>query len=335
MLFLSIIVPTYNSDNNIVPLIRSLNRLTKNKHIEVLYIDDGSTDETVHLLNSKIENPERTKVIRLSHGGVSKARNTGIRYAKGKYISFIDSDDNIIFKKYLKIMEKYLKNEKYDIINVSEQIKNCHNHIEITEEEQKKKLVAAMVGIDNAFDKYEYLQMPWSKFFRTELLRKENILFDKKLKIGEDGFFNCDAIFKAKKIFFLKEQIYIYNYNQGSAMHKKVDYDFVIDNTYREKIINKLYKERKISIDVRNYYIIQIILSNYVRFFSTEIKNKQYREIEKYQRQILRKFLKNKNIQENLTSHQLIMIYVISVFKVPLNLRIIRILTKLGMILKK
>src|SRR5699024_2040833 len=96
---ITIVIPMYNVENSIERLIISISKAFKNQEslVEVLAIDDGSTDKTVKIFE-KLQKKNKAlalKLIRNSHGGVSKARNTGIKYSTGKYVTFVDSDDEL------------------------------------------------------------------------------------------------------------------------------------------------------------------------------------------------------------------------------------------------
>ena len=88
----SIVIPVYNVENFVKDTLSSVCNQTY-KNIEIICVDDGSTDNSLSVLNFYSEKDKRIKVLSQSNSGVSAARNNGIRAAEGEYICFLDSDD--------------------------------------------------------------------------------------------------------------------------------------------------------------------------------------------------------------------------------------------------
>lgn len=120
---LSIIVPVYNEEKHIKSCLDSLNEQTM-KGFEIIVVNDGSSDNTEQIILEYIKEHSETNIIYLKkeNGGLSSARNYGVTYAKGKYISFIDSDD-YIKKDLYKNLEKYMDKE-IDLIKFKMQTVN-------------------------------------------------------------------------------------------------------------------------------------------------------------------------------------------------------------------
>ena len=115
MIDISVIVPVFNSEKTLNRCLDSiLNQTFKN--FEVICVNDGSQDNSGQILNEYKMKDERIKVIEQKNKGLSGARNTGINLAKGKYVTFIDSDDWIEINTFEKIKENIDK--KYDVIRI-------------------------------------------------------------------------------------------------------------------------------------------------------------------------------------------------------------------------
>ena len=106
---ISVVVPVYNVEKYLKECIDSIINQTL-EDIEIICVNDGSTDSSLEILNNFAEQDNRIKVITQSNQGLSAARNTGIKYANGEYISFIDSDDYIDTSLY-ETLVKYLPAE--------------------------------------------------------------------------------------------------------------------------------------------------------------------------------------------------------------------------------
>lgn len=88
----SIIIPVYNSSKYIEETIKSIEKQTYNNY-EAIFIDDGSCDNSVEIIEKYIAQNSKIRLIKISHKGVSEARNIGIREASGRFLTFLDSDD--------------------------------------------------------------------------------------------------------------------------------------------------------------------------------------------------------------------------------------------------
>lgn len=108
MIKLSIIVPIYNAQNHLKKCIESIINQTE-KDIEIILIDDGSTDDSLKICNEYQRKDFRINVIHQNNSGVSIARNQGIKIAKGEYIGFVDSDDWIDLDMFKRLLEEAKK----------------------------------------------------------------------------------------------------------------------------------------------------------------------------------------------------------------------------------
>lgn len=111
---ISVIVPVYNTEKYIKKCIRSIIEQTL-KEIEIIIVNDGSKDKSLEIIKDLMKQDRRIKLINKENEGVSSARNSGIKMAKGKYIQFIDSDD-WIEKEFLEKMYDFAEKENVDIV---------------------------------------------------------------------------------------------------------------------------------------------------------------------------------------------------------------------------
>ncbi len=176
---ISVIIPMYNAEPFIERCVRSvLNGIYQN--IEILCIDDGSTDGTLDLVRHLRDEDKRIIVLEQDHAGVSAARNHGLRKAKGNYIAFIDSDD-WVSPDYLSLMAEIAEEKNVDIVNCGffgvnavpkKQFEdNAEYQIQpITEKRKNKDLVTHV----------------WSALYRREICPQ----FNEEVLVGEDLLFN-------------------------------------------------------------------------------------------------------------------------------------------------
>lgn len=214
------VVPCYNVSKTIKRCINSIKKQTY-KELEVILVDDGSTDNTKNVIKDNI-NDARFKYFYKKNGGLSSARNYGLEKAKGKYICFIDSDD-YIEKDYVQELYNSIKENNSDI-SVCWFNRVYENKININKIE------------DNP---YCFLRFPaaWNKMYKTELFRKNNILYPLGKWYEDLGTFP-KLMFISDKISVVNKPLYNYIQNSSSIMH-----------TYDDRI----YQIYDILEDIENY----------------------------------------------------------------------------------
>lgn len=252
---ISVIVPVYNVQAYLTNCINSiLNQSYKN--IEIILVDDGSTDESSSICDSYVKKDNRIKVIHKENGGLSDARNIGIKSAKGKYITFVDSDD-YLDENYVKALYILITKNNSDIAcsgmkrtdSLNDKIVNKNEKINIYNSIHAIKEILYQRNIDNSAP---------SKLFKKNLF--ENILFP----VGY-AFEDLDTMYKlflqANKIVSTTNNYYLYYQRQGSILHTVKDKTIndlltIIDNM-NKNLIN--YSELKAPLMARtlnaNFYI--------------------------------------------------------------------------------
>ncbi|MBR5223559.1 MAG: glycosyltransferase [Clostridia bacterium] len=201
----SIIIPVYNVENELARCIDSIINQTMH-NFEVILVDDGSPDNCPQICDEYAEKYNYITVIHKENGGVSSARNAGIKIANGKYIWFIDSDD-YIEPNSIEIISSFLKDNDYDFLEFN-----------------LKTALSGQVEDFNEFLMSYYFKCgitasPCDKIFKTSLIRDNNIEYDTDEKIGEDHIFNMCYYRVIKTFVFITDSLYHYVYRAGSAMN--------------------------------------------------------------------------------------------------------------------
>lgn len=209
---ISVIVPFFNSEKTLGFCIDSITNQTYKK-IELLLIDDGSKDASVVICNKYIEKDKRITLIKKDNGGVSSARNLGIKNAKGKYIIFVDSDDTLSPDHISTLLETLNKTNSdvaicnYNICSDNKRIKNkfcC-----INEKDLKGDISQDYYYIDHL------LMSPCLAVYKLEIIKENQILFDPKFSYGEDHLFNLMYWLFIDKYCYTNH--YTYNYFKGNT----------------------------------------------------------------------------------------------------------------------
>ncbi|WP_342042527.1 glycosyltransferase [Bacillus sp. OTU2372] len=220
----SIIVPIYNVEKYLSRCLDSLLAQTL-KEIEIIAINDGSSDNSLEILKMYGLKDSRIKVINKLNGGVSSARNVGIQHAIGEFIGFVDPDDWVDHDMY-EVMYKNAVSQKADIVMCS-YVREFENHSKIKnfklpakirylDEEVKLKVLRRLIGpLNEEMANPELLDAwgtVWSKIYRTEIIKYHHLSFIDLNKIGtnEDTLFNIEAVYYANCFLFLNKHFYHY-----------------------------------------------------------------------------------------------------------------------------
>lgn len=222
---LSIIMPAYNVEKYVGKAISSI--LSQDyKNLELLIVDDGSTDETAKIAKRYSANDVRAIVLSKQNGGLSDARNYGLERATGDYVLFVDSDDFIEPNTIGKLM-KYSNDRALDVCifgyyyDIYEHEKT-HTEKVVVEPGKIITRGSKRTKIANA----SMLGYAWNKLYDRRFLLASNIIFERGLSYIEDIIFNEQVYQHAKKVGFYDQPIYHYvQYGRttlGKTYHKKI-----------------------------------------------------------------------------------------------------------------
>lgn len=219
---ISVIVPVYNVEKYLEQCVDSIINQTYT-NLEIILVDDGSTDNSGKICDEYAAMDSRVKVVHKINAGVSAARNLGLETAKGKYITFVDSDDfieNMYCAQLLSFMRDDvsmvvlgLKGLKSDgsLKVLSHRLKNGYYCFD----ELKDKIIDD--GTASGFT----LHSSCSILYRKEVIERKALVFDPKIKYNEDGMFNTLYFMLSKKVAYINYSIapYVYRNNSSSATH--------------------------------------------------------------------------------------------------------------------
>lgn len=259
----SIIIPVYNIEEYLKECLESIINQSF-KDFEVICVNDGSTDNSLEILQKYAENDERFKVLNQENQGQGVARNNALNIANGEYILFVDPDDFI----ELNMLEVF--NERLDIQNVDV----AFFDYQIFGENTKTKIVRFMDEMKKIFnlnindnlvfnwqelvkDNFRYTaMMVWNKVYSNKFLKENHIQFAPN-KHAEDHIFSISATLLANKISYIKKTLYYYRKRSDSSVNKVSENNFCIFENIA--IVadflkqNNLYK--KYEHDFRNYIV--------------------------------------------------------------------------------
>ena len=248
----SIIVPVYKTKDTIKKCVDSLLSQTL-KQIEIILVDDGSPDESGRICD-ELCNDKRVKVIHKENGGLSSARNAGLKVATGDYIGFVDSDDYVHPEMFEKLYNR-ITDDKSDICICShytvDNSDNIHEHHfrNIPEILDKDKilnyLILPLIGADKERNESEIEGFVWRNLYRRELIREYEFKSERQY-FAEDIVSDLELYIKCKQISILNECLYYYRYNGES-----------LSNCYRPRVyvlLNNLLKWEEEYLNKHNLF---------------------------------------------------------------------------------
>lgn len=258
---ISVIIPAYNAQQHIEETLESVISQSIDT-MEVIVVNDGSSDGTLNILRNYEKKCEDLIVIDKENEGVSKARNVALDIAKGEYVFFLDSDDlleqNALYNLYNKAKE-----QDADLVIANYQMFDEYHIIEIKDLEEILEL--------DVIDKYNpnilWTFSLWNKLFKRSLIEEHNLRFE-PISYSEDGVFTMEFVFRSNLIVPLDEVVLNYRKGVESAITSKLTikkvneyitaHHMILDNTkasilrdYPEyKTIEEAYK----NLDIKSYF---------------------------------------------------------------------------------
>ena len=230
---ISIIVPVYKVEQYLSKCIDSILEQTY-QNWELLLIDDGSPDNSGKICDAYALNDARIRVLHKENGGVSSARNLGLEYAQGEWVTFVDSDDYI---------ESGFLEGLYIPIERGEDVDFVHGGcVNVKKEEfiAINQSYEYYVGDDKGVLFKELRGLIVSKLFRLDIIRcysdEFSLLFDEKMKIAEDMAFTLDYVLRVKRFSLVPEIGYCYRIDnmQSATKIKKIDsYNVQLHSTHK------------------------------------------------------------------------------------------------------
>ncbi len=289
----SVILPIYNVGKYLRESLDSLINQTL-KDIEIICVNDGSTDDCFEILEEYKEKDNRIKVIHKENGGTGAARNDGLRIARGECIGFVDPDDwvkpNMYERLYGLIKEKNLEiamcmPDGYDEKNA------VNAAFPYFCDENFEKIIDDRVFNWRDLSPFSYPMCVWNKLYTKELFDKNKIEFAEGLDF-EDHKVIFGTLLTAERMYFIKEKLYVYRYNrEGSVLTD--NNNRLIDHIEIFNIVENLMKETN-TYNVLRKDFLDYKIHNLLYYYS---KIKEEFKSEYYENMI--KSIKDTNLSED------------------------------------
>jgi len=272
---ISLITPVFNGEAHLRRCVESIVTAAEGYCVELILVDDGSTDGTPEVALALAEEHDWIRYLRQPNGGPSSARNAGLELARGKYVGFVDSDDCV--------MPSY----------VSTLVETCADSPEIIVFGYERRLLRDAVTVhapkpsvhvdesdrllSNVSGDRELFWFPWTKLFRADVIRE--IRFNESLRLGEDTIFNLQTVAKASVIVRIPQVLYSHTETAGSLssptykkrLMENMDEHFSARLRVHEQLGQDIVGP--VRMDVCKYYLGHIVpwlLSNAMRMRKQE-----------------------------------------------------------------
>ena len=267
----SVVVPVYNVQDYLEQCLDSLVNQTL-AEIEIICINDGSTDSSLAILEDYSSKDPRIKIITQKNRGLSGARNTGMKYINGEYVCFIDSDD---WLESNALEELYEMSKDLDLDMIFYQMRNY-----IEDKDEFEDTQYGSVGVlDSSYDGkvftykdvldvlFKLPHSPCSKLFKTSFLRELDVEFPENLNY-EDVLFFFKVFLKADRVSFLKKPFYLYRTRAdsitGSAGVKSLDIFEILRQSY--EVINQTA-----ILDTNNQDFLMYLIVNFKNVYQSVV----------------------------------------------------------------
>lgn len=257
---ISIIIPVYNAMPYLVDCLKSISKQNYS-NLEIIFIDDGSTDDSYSYLSNMAQSDSRIKIIQQTNQGPSTARNRGLSEANGKWIAFVDADD-IIKEDYIRYLYNIAKDNECLISSCGYETQTAQGEI-IAGDNLIDKLTILKTG-NNI--KYNIPYTVWHMLISSELIKKNKIKFDEQITYLEDVLFVYNVLFCAGK--------YI---NGSEIKYRRIDHaDSLTNVRYKrenfDKWLSSLEARYKICILTKEYPALFANAVYELSFFCEELK---------------------------------------------------------------
>ncbi len=272
----SLVVPVYNVEDYVLKCLKSIDSQSY-KNYEVIIVDDGATDNSANIIKKFIKNKKNFKYYQKENGGLSDARNYGVKYASGDYLLFIDSDD-YVNKDLLQKLNELLEKEKFNIVrfgvNIVDEKGNLLKIVNNVQCNSNKKY-----NILKAILKNEFVEVSWLYAYSLPFWQKNNFSFTKGT-IHEDFGLTPIIFSKVDTIGLLPYHGYNYVQRENSIM-SSVSYEKIKKRTndFKEHFI---LHRKKINNNTKENKLILGFSAEALIYKTRELKNKELEEMINY-----------------------------------------------------
>ena len=310
---ISVIIPIYNVEKYLKRCIESVIKQTYSD-LEIILVDDGSQDGCAKICDEYKKKDERIIVIHKKNGGLSDARNVGLKVATGEIISYIDSDDYLdldMYEKMIKAMEE--KNADIVVCGTNIDYEDGHTKVKCEKEEKSFNREEALIEL-NSFKSFD--MAVWNKLYKREVVDKIEFPVGKK---SEDYFVMYQYFARAKKVVIINQAKYHYFQRSNSISRgKNVTHDYIEGSKSQKEFFEKNFPDLNY---VGNTAYAFSYIATYNRYIKNELKmtNEMKKEFKKEVRKYLKDINGNSHISRSKKIQATLFSYSLFIYKIALK----------------
>ena len=280
---ISVIVPIYKVEAYLSRCIDSIINQTY-KNLEIILVDDGSPDNCPKLCDDYAKKDDRIRVIHKQNGGLSDARNAGMKVANGDYISFIDSDD-YVSSDFIETLYEIMISENSDIVECSVVKFYEDNNFADYNDDLSVTNYTTLDGLSALIDENPFHQHVWNKLYKAKLVLDIPYAVG---KLNEDEFWTYQVFGRAKKVTKINKTMYFYFQRESSIMGNNYNLkrlDALEGKANRQKYIDKNYPEISKQSKIDLYGSCIFAYQSVLKYMAGKDKKKAKEIIKKYRKQ--------------------------------------------------
>ena len=248
----SVVIPAYNAEKTLRPMLDCVLRQTW-ENLQVILVDDGSTDGTLELARNAAEQDARLTVVSGGNRGISATRNAGLALCRGKYIRFADADDTMPADSIERMVRRAEADDADLVIGgYNEYFGNQHRFRNLAGRNDTVPCDGMMDHLCSHANSYFYGVL-WNKLFVREKAEAAGCRFQEGLTWGEDFAYVMDYLAVTERVAFMEDALYDYRRSAGSTTFRQVA-DCVMHPMYNIRVKGDLYRHLKNMYRKRGIY---------------------------------------------------------------------------------
>jgi glycosyltransferase involved in cell wall biosynthesis len=260
---ISVIVPVYNKEVYVERCLQSCLSQSFNDY-EIIVVDDGSTDNSSEKCDIIAKDNAIIKVFHTKNSGVTAARKFGIQHSAGKYICFVDADDELLFNSLQSLHQAMVQNDADEIIGTF--VTQLNKHVSTG----KKGWADSSILIKELLSNSTCMCVLWGILFKKELL--DNCLDSPaQIRTGEDILMQILCLLKSPKVYFIEPKVYLYYKDLPNNRKMTLEDEILYDNILRKALMQKWedYKNFFLFHQIKMYenFINEKIFSVYDKYY--------------------------------------------------------------------
>ena len=278
MNLVSIIIPIYNAGDILIPTLESV-AVQSYKEIEVILVDDGSTDQSAEICLKFTSRDSRFKYFKKENGGICSARNYGLNRCNGEFVFFSDHDD-ILDERLIEKAVCALKNDNADVVKFGVKLFDEEKNTTIVRTHRKSLVLSRTELIPRIVDDInnEYYSNIWDCLFTKNFLINNNLCFDESYTKGfEDIDFNFKMLPKIQKVVVITDVLYTHYKrinHSTSAKKNTIVLNCILQSSDRMNKLVEYYNQLQTNQIELTFFFLHSFLISYISYSKKIKKNK-------------------------------------------------------------